>query len=159
MILILLGTQNNSFHRLLEKMETIIQNGMVTEKVVVQAGYTKFESEYMEIFDFLPKEEIENYQQEADLIICHGGVGSIISSLQKGKKVIAVPRYHQYGEHVNDHQLEMVTLLDEKKYIIGITNVEQLDQAIEKSKTFEPTPYQSNHQKMLDLIENLIDSL
>jgi len=87
MILVLLGTQNNSFHRLLEKMEACIQKKIITEEVVVQAGYTKYETEKMKVFDFLPKEELEELQKEAKYIITHGGVGSIIQSITKEKKV------------------------------------------------------------------------
>lgn len=104
MILVLLGTQNNSFHRLLEEIEKNLQNGTIDEEVIVQAGYTNFESKNMKIFDLIPKEKLEELQKKADLIITHGGVGSIISSIEKDKKVIAVPRLHEYGEHVNNHQ-------------------------------------------------------
>ena len=50
MILVLLGTQNNSFHRLLEKLESLIDSAIIKEDVVVQAGYTKFETNKMKIF-------------------------------------------------------------------------------------------------------------
>ena len=52
MILVLLGTQNNSFHRLLEEIDKLIKNKVIDEEVVVQAGYTKYESNNMKIFDF-----------------------------------------------------------------------------------------------------------
>lgn len=42
MILVLLGTQNNSFHRLLEKMDELINKGIINEKVIVQSGYTNY---------------------------------------------------------------------------------------------------------------------
>ena len=40
MILVLLGTQKNSFNRLLEEIEKCIDNNIIKEEVVVQAGYT-----------------------------------------------------------------------------------------------------------------------
>ena len=106
----MLGTQNNSFHRLLEEIERLIKKGKIEEKVIVQAGYTKYQSSNMEIFNLIPQKQLEEYQKEANLIITHGGVGSIISSLKMGKKVIAVPRLHQYGEHVNDHQKQIIVI-------------------------------------------------
>ena len=159
MILVLLGTQNNSFHRLLEEIEKNIKDGTIKEEVVVQAGYTKFESDRMKIIDLMSKEQLEKFQDEADLIITHGGVGSIISSIEKGKKVIAVPRIHEYGEHVNNHQKEIVKDFNDKGYIIGIEKVEELKQAIEKIKEFEPEKYQQNNEKMLKIIENFIDNI
>lgn len=118
MILVLLGTQNNSFHRLLEEIQKMIDEKIINERVVVQAGYTQFKSKDMEIFDLIPLDRIEKLQEEANLIITHGGVGSIISSNNKGKKVIAIPRLHEYGEHVNDHQKEIVKSFSDKGCII-----------------------------------------
>ena len=159
MILVLLGTQNNSFHRLLEEIEKNIKDGTIKEEVIVQAGYTKFQSHRMRIIDLMSKEQLEQFQDEADLIITHGGVGSIISSIEKGKKVIAVPRMHEYGEHVNNHQKEIVKDFNDKGYIIGIEKVEDLKQAIIKSKEFEPKKYQPNNEKTLKIIEEFIDNI
>lgn len=159
MILVMLGTQNNSFHRLLEEIDNLIEKGIITDEVVVQAGHTKYESKNMKIFSLISSEELEELIDKSDLIITHGGVGSIISSLKKGKKVIAVPRLHEYQEHVNNHQKEIVETFNKKKYIIGIQDVKELEKAIEKSKDFIPEKYQSNNKKMLNIIENFIDSL
>ena len=130
MILVLLGTQNNSFHRLLEKIDELIEKQIINERVIVQAGYTRYESNNMRVFDLIPQEELDRYQEKADLIITHGGVGSIISSIKKGKKVIAVPRLHKYQEHVNDHQKQIVELFSKKGYIVGIEDISELENAI-----------------------------
>ena len=159
MILVMLGTQNNSFHRLLEEIDRLINRGVIHEKVIVQAGYTKYSSENMEIFGLIPQEELEKYQEEADLIITHGGVGSIVSSLRLEKKVIAVPRLHEYGEHVNDHQKQIVNSFDKKGYIIGVSDVSELENALGKVAEFEPKKYEAGNKKMLSIIENFIDSI
>lgn len=159
MILVLLGTQNNSFHRLLEEIEKNIQSGIIHEDVVVQAGYTKFKSDKMRIFDMMSKEELEKFEEQAELIITHGGVGSIITSIRKNKKVIAVPRMHEYGEHVNNHQVEIVKKFNEKGFIIGIEKIEELENAIIKSKEFEPKKYEINNELMLKTIGEFIDNI
>ena len=158
MILVLLGTQNNSFHRLLEEIERLIESEIIKEEVIVQAGYTQYTSNNMRILGLISKQELEKLQNEADFIITHGGVGSILLSITKNKKVIAVPGLRQYGEHVNDHQKQIVKLFNEKGYIIGIDGVEGLEQAIKEMKGFKPKEYQQNHDKMLKLIEDFIDN-
>ena len=159
MILVMLGTQNNSFHRLLEEIDKLIDKKVIDEKVIVQAGYTKYDSKNMRIFSLIPQEELEKYQDKADLIITHGGVGSIISSLKREKKVIAVPRLHKYGEHVNDHQKQIVESFDKKGYIIGCYDVSDLEEAIEKAREFIPKKYEVNNRKMLSIIENFIENI
>lgn len=159
MILVLLGTQNNSFHRLLEEIDRLIKNKVIKEEVMIQAGYTKYTSENMKILDFVSKEELEELQNKADLIITHGGVASILQSITKEKKVIAIPRLHQYQEHVNNHQTEIVELFNQKGYIIGIQRVEELEKAIGQVEKFEPRKYTQNHDKMLKIIEDFIDKI
>lgn len=157
MILVLLGTQNNSFHRLLEEIQKNIDNGNIREEVVVQKGYTKFGSKNMSIYDQLPLEKIKELTERADLIITHGGVGSIITSLEKNKKVIAIPRLKKYNEHVNDHQLDIIKSFDELGYIIGLNNVEELEDALKKVQEFKPKPYIKNTGKILKIVEDFID--
>lgn len=159
MILVMLGTQNNSFHRLLEEIDNLIEKGIIKEEVVVQAGYTKYESKNMKIFGLVSLEELDKLIEKADLIITHGGVGSITSSLKKEKKVIAIPRLHEYHEHVNNHQKEIVETFNKKGYIIGIQDVKELEEALNKAKNFEPKKYYSNNKKMLKIIEDFIDKV
>ena len=158
MILVMLGTQNNSFHRLLEEIDKLINDGQIKEEVVVQAGYTKYESANMKIFDFISSEELEKLEQKASCIITHGGVGSIIGSIEKDKKVIAVPRLKQYGEHVNDHQLDIVQSFDKLGYIIGITDVSQLSDALKKTNMFQPKKYIQNTGKIITIVQDFIDN-
>lgn len=157
MVLVLLGTQNNSFIRLLKGIEKNIQNKTITEEVIVQSGYTKYKSEQMKIIDFISEKELQKLQDEATLIITHGGVGSIVSSLKKNKKVIAIARLKQYKEHVNNHQTEIVELFNSKGYLIGIKDVSQLQEAIIKSKIFQPNEFKTKTNNIISIIENYIN--
>lgn len=159
MILVLLGTQNNSFHRLLEEIEKNIESGNINDKVVVQAGFTKYNSNKMQIFDMIPQEELDKLIKEADLVITHGGVGSIMSAVKLGKKVIAVPRLKKYGEHVNDHQLEIIETFKKQGIIIGINDVNELPQAlIDAKKLLGTRPKSSQENKIVQIIDDFIQN-
>lgn len=158
MILVLLGTQNNSFHRLLEEVQKNIDNGNIKEEVVAQKGYTKFESKDMTLYNKIPTDEIKKLIDKADLVITHGGVGSIITSITKGKKVIAVPRLKKYNEHVNDHQLDIIDSFNEMGYIIGIHDVSELGDALKKVKDFQPKEYIQNTGNIIKIVEDFIDN-
>ena len=158
MILVLLGTQKNEFNRLLEAIEKKIIEENIKEKVIVQAGCTKYSTDLMEIFDLIPKEDIEELKKKARIIITHGGVGSILSCVKLGKKVIAVPRLAKYNEHVNDHQKQLVEKFDKEGYIIGVEDLEKLPEALKRIEDFEPRKYISNTNNFINLIENYIDN-
>lgn len=133
MIFVTLGTQKQNFKRLLDEIEICkILNG---QEVVVQAGYTEYSSEKMKIIDFLDSDEFNKYILAADFVITHGGVGSIFSALLKNKKVIAMPRLKKYGEHVDDHQIEICKKLASMNYIIYYNPDEYVDE--ENPETLE----------------------
>ena len=104
-----------------------IDLGNIKDKVIVQAGFTKFESKNMEIFDLVSNDEFNKYIKECNLLITHGGVGSILNGLKNNKKVIAVPRLSKYDEHENDHQLQIVEYFKDNGYILSTDNVDELD--------------------------------
>lgn len=158
MILVMLGTQKNSFHRLLEEIQKCIDKGIITDEVIVQAGSTKFESKDMKIFNLMSNAKLKKLVKEADLIITHGGVGSIVTALKEGKKVIAVPRYHIYDEHVNDHQLQIVQTFDGQGFIKGAVNVADLPKLLKKIDSFKPKDFISNNANIINMIEKFIDS-
>ena len=135
-----------------------IDNKNIKEEVVVQKGYTKFESENMTLYTQLPLDKLQQLIEKADLVITHGGVGSIISSIQKGKKVIAIPRLKKYGEHVNDHQNDIIKSFNDSGYIIGLSCVEELGEALQKVNDFKPKQYIKNAGNILKIVEDFIDN-
>ena len=157
MILVTLGTQDKTFVRLLDEIDKLINKGIIQDKVIVQAGFTKYSSDNMEIFDLIPQDEFNNLMSKADLVITHGGVGNIISALEKNKKVIAVPRLAKYKEHINDHQTQIIAKFNALGYIIGLQDVDELDMALKKVKKFKPQKFVHDNSKMLNLVSQLID--
>ena len=159
MIFVTLGTNDESFSRLLKAIDKEIEKGTIKEKVIVQAGCTKYKSKNMEIMDLVPRDEFEKLISECDLLITHGGVGSILSGINKGKKVIAVPRLAKYNEHGNDHQLQIVENFSKRKYIIALKDMNKLGKTIEKAKKFKPQKFVSNTHNIINIIEKFIDKL
>lgn len=158
MVLVLLGTQNNSFIRLLKEIERCIDNGSIKEEVIAQIGNTKYDTEKMTIKDFYSQQEISELTSKARFIITHGGVGSIINSIRKGKKVIAVPRLRTYKEHVNDHQIQIIEALAQSGFIIGANDVSEIEEKIKLIDKFEPNKFISNTDNMINKIEKYINN-
>lgn len=153
MILVTLGTQKQQFPRLLD----LIEKSNIKDKIIVQAGHTKYKSKKMEIIDFMSYNEMNKLIDEADLIITHGGTGSIISPLTKGKKVLACARLKKYEEHVDDHQEEIVNMFADKNYILKIDEDTDLDKLFKQSKKFKQKKYQSNKNNFIKKLKKIID--
>lgn len=157
MIFVTLGTQDKSFKRLLRAIDKEIKEGTIDDRVVVQAGHTKYESKNMEIFDLISPEKFDELMNEADLVITHGGAGSILTAIKKDKKVIAAPRLKKYKEHTNDHQKEIIEEFAKDGYILPLYDFSMLGKMIKKSKTFKPKKFKSNTENMIKLINDYIE--
>lgn len=157
MILITLGTQDKQFTRLLDIVQEQINKGNIKDKVIVQAGHTKYESADMDIFDLIDREKFACLISKCDLLITHGGVGSIITGLQNNKKVIVAPRLSKYNEHMNDHQIQIVDNFSKAGYILPLYETDDLEIVLQKIKKFKPKKYTSNTQNIVKLIEDYID--
>ena len=156
MIFVTLGTQDKSFDRLLKAIDKKIEEKKIKDKVIVQAGYTKYESKNMEIFDLVSMEKFNKLIKDCDVLITHGGVGSILTGLTNDKKVIAAARLSKYKEHTNDHQKQIISEFARRGYILELKDFSTIDKVINKAKKFAPKKYESNNQNMVNLIENYI---
>ncbi len=158
MIFVVLGTQDKKFERLLKEVERLIMDGTIQEKVIVQAGTTTYKSEYMEIHKMIPMKQFLAYMEKCDYVITHGGVGTILDAMKHDKKIIAVPRLKMYGEHENDHQIQIIEKFENAEYLIGCHSVDDLQEAISKIETFEPKKCELGNQQMINLITNYIET-
>lgn len=156
MIFVSLGTNDKSFERLLYKIDREITLGNIKDKVIVQSGFTKFNSDNMEVIDLMPMEEFKKNIETCDILITHGGVGTILDGLKLGKKIIAFPRLAKYKEHANDHQVQIIDEFYNCGYILT-GEVDDLVSLIKDSKKFKPKKYKSNNTKFNDLIIDIID--
>lgn len=156
MIFVSLGTNDKSFERLLLKIDKEISLGNIKDKVIVQSGFTKFSSKNMEVIDLMPMDEFKKNIQTCDILITHGGVGTILDGLKLGKKIIAFPRLSKYKEHANDHQVQIIDEFYNCGYILT-GEVDDLVSLIKDSKKFKPKKYKSNNTKFNDLIIDIID--
>ena len=160
MIFVTVGTQDKEFRRLLEEVERLIKCGKINEPVVAQIGNTKFstdlESSKMQLIEFTTPREVDALIENASFIITHGGVATIIEGLNRGKRIIAVPRLKRYKEHVNDHQLQIIENFSESGFIIGVHGVEELESALERVDGFVVKRYVSNNERFVERLEEEI---
>ena len=156
MILITVGTQDKQFERLLRIVDNAIKKGVVKEEVIAQTGYTKFKSDNMKVFDFISAKDLNDYVSKADLIITHGGIGSLTSALDNKKKIFAMPRLAMYKEHVNDHQEQIVDKFKKLGYLKRIDDYDDFVREYKNLSKFKPKYPKYNNKKMLDIIEGFI---
>ena len=157
MIFVTLGTQDKTFERLLIAIDKAIEKGEIKEKVIVQAGNTKYSSKNMEIMDLITPDEFNKYVEECDILITHGGTGSILNGIKKGKIVIAAARLKKYKEHVNDHQKQIIKEFEKEGFLLELKDFNQVGKTLKKAKSFKPKKFKSNTPNMINLLDKIIE--
>jgi UDP-N-acetylglucosamine transferase subunit ALG13 len=132
MIFVTVGTHEAPFDRMLQAAYSLD----LDEELVVQRGPSRTESERARTFDYLSFEETVAYVREARAVVTHAGVGSVMVALANGKRPIVMARLREFGEHVDDHQLELARRLADIGLVTVVADGAELDEALAR----EPQP-------------------
>ncbi len=140
MIFVVLGTHERPFLRLVKEIDKLCLEGKIKEKIIVQLGFTeyKFRAKNIEVYEFIPHSKFENIMKKSRIVITHGGAGSIMSAIRLKKPIIVVPRLAVYGEHADDHQLQIVEEMSKYGAIIPVLDIKKLYHAIKKIEKIKP---------------------
>ena len=130
MIFVCVGSREYQFDRLLKEIDKLIDKNIIKDKVFAQIGQSTYIPKKYKYTRFLPNKEFQCYQDKADLIISHGGTGALIGALKKNKQVIAVPRLAKYGEHTDNHQVQISTVLHDEEYLKMVTEINTMGKSI-----------------------------
>ena len=158
MIFITLGSQKFQFNRLLKKIDDLIEKGIIVGPVYAQIGYSDYIPKNYTYEKYVNREKFAEYQAMSDIVITHGGTGAIIGAVKQGKKVIAVPRLAKYGEHVDNHQLQIIEQFKEQNLICGLNDCSEIEEALKYVETHNFNEYVSNTQKYIDYISEFIEN-
>ncbi len=158
MIFVTVGSQKFQFNRLLKEIDKLIQNGKIKEDVFAQIGVSDYKPKNYEYVDFMSQDEFSKKIDQASLIITHAGTGVIVNGVKKGKKVIAIPRLSKYGEHVDNHQIQLIKEFSELNFIEPVYEIDKLDEALDKTQNKKYKRYVSNTEKIINSIEFFIEN-
>jgi UDP-N-acetylglucosamine transferase subunit ALG13 len=124
-IFIALGTiKGFNFERAIKIVLPLLKD---SDSVHWQTGYSVNKDLPGKSFLHLNRELFLDLLTDADVIICHGGIGIIGECLSAGKVPLVIPRRKMYSEHIDDHQVEIVSFLLEKDLIISLEGNENRD--------------------------------
>lgn len=159
MIFVTVGSQKFQFNRLLKKVDELIESGAIKDEVFAQIGVSDYKPKNYKYVDFTTREEFAENLDKCDLLITHAGTGVIVTALKKGKKVIAVPRLAKYGEHVDDHQIQLVKQFDDLGLIEPLLDIDNIEKAIKAVQLTEYKHYCSETARILKKIEEYVAAL
>ncbi len=156
MILVTVGSTLFPFTRMANLVQEIAAICNPQEKIIFQYGRTppKGMHAHIELHAFISHEKLMDGMKRARVIICHGGPATIYQALSFGKIPWVLPRQKQFGEHLNDHQVDFCRFMAKRRLVCIIADNTLLkDIFIIKSKT---KPVQENNSKLITHLDSLV---
>lgn len=163
MIFVTVGTHEQPFNRLVQEIDNLKRDGIITEDVIIQTGYSTYEPKYCQWDKLIPYKQMIKNVEDARIVITHGGPASFIMPLQIGETPIVVPRQKKFDEHVNDHQVEFARNVAQRMgTIIPVEDIETLGDIImnyDQIVAGMGHGMSSNNAKFNEELEKLVDEL
>lgn len=105
MILVTVGMQLG-FDRLIKAMDALAPT--LGQTVIAQTGKGAYQPANMQARISIAPAEFERLVAEANLIVSHARIGTVLTAARFEKPILLFPRRAALGEHRNDHQLATV---------------------------------------------------
>ena len=122
------GNATQRFQRLLDAVASMISE--LPQPLIIQHGNSPCRISGCILHLFMDMVEFADCIKRSEVIISHAGAGSIIQAIQVGKVPVVMPRSARYGEHVDDHQLELARAFAKLGKVIVVEDATQFHYAI-----------------------------
>lgn len=126
------------FDRLVDTVAELKARGEIPEEVIIQTGIGGHVPDGVETVETLPFDRIQDLLHDAEIVICHGGTGSLITALRQGCRVIAMPRLMEKGEHYDNHQAEITSAFAARGLIAVANTPDELSEALKLVRSRPP---------------------
>jgi UDP-N-acetylglucosamine transferase subunit ALG13 len=135
-----LGTHGQPFPRMLRLLEELPK----TQAITAQVGKTAAaDLPNLTCYRYLSFGEMQAFMREAEVVVCHAGVGSILTAIEAGHRPVVIPRLHEHDEHVDDHQLHLATELHDQGHVLCYRQGDSLSELIVAARMSEVQGNQS----------------
>ena len=160
MIFVTVGNAKQRFVRLLEAVDAARGAGALGDAdVFMQTGHNEFEPRHGSARPFLSMDEFAARISEAELVVSHGGAGTLLHVLQTGRVPVVMPRRRKWGEHVDDHQLELVRELAGQGRVVAAFEADDLAQAIREARSRNEEAVPPPAARMIELVDGTLSRL
>jgi UDP-N-acetylglucosamine transferase subunit ALG13 len=145
------------FDRLVTLTAYARERGELAEDIVLQVGVGGVKPANIASVETLPFSEVQSVLERADLVLCHGGTGSLITALRQGCRVVAVPRRFELGEHYDDHQVEIVKAFVARGLIQTADTPEEMTQALQRARAMAPVAATTDATPLIAFLRNALE--
>jgi UDP-N-acetylglucosamine transferase subunit ALG13 len=112
-------------------------------EVLAQIGRSQYRPMAMRWVELLPPNDYVRAFTNAEVVVSHAGMGTVISAAEHMKPLIVMPRRGDLRETRSDHQIHTARWLPARRGIRVVMDVEELDSALNARGLIESPEEQS----------------
>lgn len=101
------------------------------DDVIAQIGPSDFSPRRLRVIPFMSPPEFRARLEEADIVVAHAGMGSILNALELGKPTLVVPRHGEWDETRNDHQIATARRLSAEGLVLVADSPAEFERALD----------------------------
>ncbi len=117
-VVVTIGTDHHPFDRLMRWVDDLVAAGVIPgHRALVQFGSSR-RPRNAPARALIPRDELVGLMEQADVVVGHGGPGTIMDARSAGRRPVVVPRLARLGEVVDDHQVTFSRRLAESDKIV-----------------------------------------
>jgi UDP-N-acetylglucosamine:LPS N-acetylglucosamine transferase len=158
-IVVLTGTAEHGFDRLLRGLDQLIEGGKLPSTIFAQIGHSEYLPRNYAYVRFLPHSRLIDAIRACDLVITHDGAASMREALSLGKRTIVFPRRSRAGELAYRSNLELAS------HLAGLGWVEVVEDPLDipkvlASATIGGTSYETEEGRQAkEVLSEFLDSV
>ena len=147
------------FERLTQIVLDAKRHGWLPEDVILQVGQGCEALPAMNgvrIVDELGFGDIQALLPKADIVVCHGGTGSIITAMRQHCRIIVIPRQFELGEHYDNHQQEITDSFVQRGLVQTAADAASFRDALERARTLKPAAMTTDYSELIACLRELL---
>lgn len=146
MIFVTVGTTD--FDALVEEMDRIAPS--LGEEVVAQIGRGRYEPANLRWFRTAPS--LEPYYRQADLVVSHGGLGTVIEVASMGKPLVALSNPDRYDRHQDD----LLGYMERQGHLLWCRDLARLEADVRRARAMAFRPYVAPPTRIHEVIREYL---
>lgn len=158
MIFVCVGNWPKGFDRLINEVDRLVGQNIITEKVVMQIGGGSYHPLHTEWFDYCSPERCEELIHQSQTVVSHAGIGTIATALRYGKPIVVMPRKSNLIEAFDNHQFSTAKEFEREGKLLVAYKTEEIAEKIKQSYHFMPRVSETSDE-LFNAIKNYIDKL
>jgi UDP-N-acetylglucosamine transferase subunit ALG13 len=158
LIFLTVGNWHKGFDRLVEAVDRLRCDNVITEDVMAQIGSGSYRPENLNVIEYCSPTEFAEIMSDSRVVITHAGIGTIGQAIELAKPIIVVPRKAEIGECSDNHQWTTARQLEKEGKILVAYEICELVDRLKQAENFVPAREQGG-RKIIHIVEKFLDEL